>query len=171
MNYFAKNKCKNCMFDWMRFIHNRATTNGKWDLYSCVRSHQARMKLYEHKQDYILDENNEQEKSYVKEILDIYAKDIIVSYFNGLQYIDKKCYMLNDEEHFMFSLWCFLSQLDEHKPIYTKLRDKVYSYNSLTDFGRAYYKLYYIATKFCEDNYYTKDFYRDATSKHIEKYL
>lgn len=180
INVFAKNNYKDCMFNWMQFIYERSTTKSDYDLYSVVRSEQAKMKLYEHKQDYILDTNNEQEKSYVKELLDIYAKGMIKSYFNGLQYTDKKCYELDSNEHFMFSLYCFLSC--EYDTMDWKLKDKVYRdkdeeidgvhFNRhLTDFGRAYYKLWYITTKFCKSNSYTKDLPQILTAENIEDIL
>lgn len=177
--YYTEKRQKEHLFTCIQFIQEKAETKSEYDLYSFVQSQQAKMKLFEHKQEYILNNNNEQEKLYAKEILETFANNIIKSYFNGLRYTDKKCYKLNDREHSMFSLWCFLSK--DYDTMDWKLKDKVYTDREeidsthfnllLSDFGRAYYKLYYIATKFCEENYYTKDSYRVTTSKHIEDYL
>jgi hypothetical protein len=168
--FYKKNKRKECLFSYIKWIYDKAQDRRDFNLLTFLYSLQIKRKYDD--QECLLDRENEQEMAYAKEILDIYTNTMITSYFNGLCYTDKKCYNLDSEEHYLFSLWRFLQRIEEYPtmPVYSKLKDKVYSEGKLTDFGSAYYKLYFIATKFCESNNYTRDFLQ-TTSEQIKEYL
>lgn len=171
VRHYKKNKRKECLFSYISWIYNKAKPED-FNLYTFLYSLQ--IKEWYNDKVCLLDRDNEQEKIDVKEILDAYTNNMLNSYFKGFYYTDDKYYKFTEESHFLFSLFDFLYNIcnDKHPmTIYSKLYDKVYSNESITSFGRTYYKLYYIATKYCEKNHYTKDYPTALSSERIKQYL
>jgi hypothetical protein len=157
--YFNKIKRKETMFYWMQSIY-------KDDLYHSVRYQQTHIKS--HDKECILIHDNEQEKACAKEILEMFLEDSISWYFNGGHYPDMKLYKLDSKEHLMFSLWCYLSAVDREPYIPSPLKYKIEDDSICLT---AYYKLYYTATKFCENNWCTQKDYRISSSEDIKDRL
>lgn len=120
-----------------------------------------------------LDYSNEIEKADAEKILEAHRNHVINLYFSDTLIKDKNKYKLSSFEYYMFSLFNFLQpEINEHRDynkdkIYSfKSLDKPYSYYTLTNYGRAYYKLYLITLMFIEKNENTNDLYKYIDSKH-----
>lgn len=125
--------------------------------------------------------NNKAEMKHTKEILDFFKQYISEQYFGGYLSNAQKIRNLNDDWYFMYSLFVFSDEYSKYDN--TKLRDKIYKYestdgsyhtHSLTDFGRAFYKIYLISLLYVENNQYTRKLYKYIDPKlkeHLKSYL
>lgn len=115
-----------------------------------------------------------QEEHLVEDILEVYRKNVIRSYFLDILSNNKELTKLSSIEYFMFSLCTFLqtytvTKCAESKYVFNK---KIYSVDyKLTDFGKVYYKVYLITRLFCEKNEKTKNFLGGITSNQIIEYI
>ena len=105
-----------------------------------------------------IDYSNEVEKANVIELLNLHKADVIKSYFHGFLAKSKNICSLSSLEYYFYSLFEYL---EKHSKSHSLLSDKIYkfkdvegsySYYDLTEFGRAFYKLYYLSTLFIEKN-------------------
>ena len=118
--------------------------------------------------EYQIDFDSAQEKLYVSEILESFKKHKIDNFFrenkHSLSGKHKAIYKMRDLDYFMFSLLCYLENCvkydsyDFRDKIYEKEDwfDKSYFKCKLTDCGRVYYKIYLIASMYCENSDFTK---------------
>lgn len=148
------------------------------DLIYYIMNEQAKLNLPEK---FCLDNTNETEKKYAEEILNLHKNDVVKSYFCDFLTKSKNICNLNSLEYYMFSLNDYLhknSNVDSYygrTKIYKfKSSDAPYSYYSLTDFGRTFFKLYLITNLFIQNNENTRKLYEhiDPNHKsHIMDYL
>ena len=118
---------------------------------------------------------------YIKEILEVFKKDITELYFGGCLSNTNKIRNLNNEWYFMYRLSVFSEEYAKYDN--SKLRDKIYKYESsdgsystysLTDYGITFYKLYLISLLYVENNPYTRKLYQYIDPKlkeHLKSYL
>lgn len=117
---------------------------------------------------YCIDFSNEEEKTFVCEILENHKQSIIKSFFCDSLNKEKEIYNLTNLEYYMFHLMGFLQangHIDKFKGenLYHHLQiDGNYKTYKLTDYGVIYYKLYYIVTLFCANNENIKFLFTDS---------
>lgn len=124
------------------------------------------------------------EEAYASVILERFKKSKLNSLFrqdmNSLTTMYKEWYKISDLDYFMLSLFGYLEVNAESSSYYYSDKiykrnmhkgDSSYSYYNLTDFGRAYFKLFLITALYCENNANTKPFIRNPQAQHIKSYL
>ena len=118
-----------------------------------------------------IDFSNEAERKNIEEILNLHKADVIKSYFHGFLSKSKNICKLNAKEYYFYSLYCFIyKELKEYKYQDEIYKDKEYTDKThfnckLTDYGRAYYKLYLITQMFVENNERTKKLFEYINPK------
>ena len=127
-----------------------------------------------------LRDNNTKIK-YTEEILEVFKKNLSELYFGGYLSNTQKIRNLREDWYFMYRLFVFLGKYSEYDN--SKLRDKIYKYestddsyhtHSLTDYGITFYKLYLISLLYVENNPYTRKLYQYIDPKlkeHLKSYL
>lgn len=104
----------------------------------------------------------DQEIAIAKEILEHFRKDLSRNYFNKVLVINKEISRFTNEEYFMFSLCAFLRKNECETEFNRNEKFKHVSHEpymggtltlyELTDYGRSYMKLLYIAARYCENS-------------------
>ena len=117
--------------------HRTSKTVRDMELFEYIEEEQYRLNVDDK---YRIDFSTE--KNRVCEILETHRQMMIESYFFNSLKQDKAQYNLDYLEYYMWSLCCFLG-------------------NNLakTDHGITYYKLYYVVSRFCENNKNIKQFF------------
>ena len=141
-----------------------------------VLQEQTKMDL---QKEFFLDYSNEAERMYAEKILNYHKEYVVKFYFSDFLMKNKNICKLNSLEYYMFSLYMYLNNNADtnafHGEIYKfEKSEKPYSYYTLTDFGRAFYKIYLITLIFTESNEKTKKLFKyiDPNFKnHIMDYL
>ena len=124
-----------------------------------------------------------QEMEYAKEIICLFKKTNMKNFFCedrvSLSQKKKEIYKLRNIDYFMFSLLCYMEDYVGYDSYL--FRDKIYEdrkYSDsshfscqLTNYGRVCYKIYLVASVYCENNDYTKPLIIQSQSNHIIKYL
>jgi hypothetical protein len=127
----------------------------------------------------LIDFSDEQEQLHVETILSSFKMYKIDNFFRiderSLNNIDKFIYKMRDESYFMFSLICYIENCVKYDSY--DFRDKVYEKREdveppyfkckLTPFGRVCYKLYLIASIYCENTYDTQPLINSPYTKNI----
>lgn len=124
--------------------------------------------------------------SYVREIIDEYKKDLMLSYFRGHLIVIKGKYAISGENYFMASLYAFLS---DHQCDYEFLGHDMHkeriSYKSygesfsagfdatyaLTEFAVVFHKMHYITYMYCKGNEILKAFVPEWNEKNLKEIL
>lgn len=133
--------------------------------------------------EYKIDFTSEQERLQVSEILESYRRNELDKFFKedriSTTHKHKAIYKLKDHDYFMFSLFCYLQNCVDYDSYL--FRDKIYedrkyidnSYFScqLTSYGRMCYKIYLVASMYCENNDFMKALILQSPSEHIMEYL
>ena len=114
-------------------------------------------------EEYQINYSNNTELSYASEILEMFRKYVIESFFNetkeSLSKKHKQLYKMTNETYFMYALYCYL-------------RDCVKNdINPLNGFERVCYKLYLIAFKSCENSDNAKCLIEQSEISYIINYL
>lgn len=125
--------------------------------------------------------DNKTEIENTQEILEVFKKYISEQYFGGYLSNTLKIRVLNDDWYFFYSLFEFIKKYAEYDNY--ELRDKMYKYestdgsyhtHSLTDYGRAFYKLYLISLLYVESNPYILKLYKyidPELKEHLKSHL
>ena len=132
--------------------------------------------------EFCIDFTNEDEKACIDKILNIHKDYVTEMYFSNFLSLSKNICKLTSEEYYMYSLYNFLyHNLDERDLKYLgydiykfKEQNKPYSTYTLTDEGRASYKIYLITLMFTETHERTRNLFEyinPETKKHIMDYL
>lgn len=139
------------------------------DLLTYICKEQRKLNIPENLQ---LDYSNETEKENAEKILESHKVYVIGSYFSDDLQKSKNIYKLKSLEYYMFSLHCFLRpEVIEHRDYERKIysfesRSRPYSYYTLTDYGKTYYKLYLITLMFVENNPNTRKLFEHIDPNH-----
>jgi hypothetical protein len=101
--------------------------------------------------------NKATEQDFVDEILREYQSHIAKLYYSNRLQLIKSKYVLTAEDYFMASLHDFLSDKSESIMfsdhfLYRSKNDGNKPKHIMTDFGIAFYKLYYITRTYCKQN-------------------
>lgn len=124
--------------------------------------------------------SNENEKNFISEILEATKENVKDSLFSNCLKCNKEIFKLGFVEYYFFYLYEFLDRtaFKHHSPFYDRMYHhyKKSDYGEwdiydLKDFGIAYYKLYFIVSKFCETNEKTKKLISSHISKNIKQIL
>lgn len=153
------------------FVYKESAALRDKELVSYIIQEQHNLQI---PKDYHIDDSNETEKTNIETILNIHKNDVIKSYFHNFLKRDKVFCKLDSLEYYMFSLNCFLQKnLKGNDSVYSKREytDEANYYRLLTDYGRAYYKLYLITTLFCRRNDKTKNLVGGSNTNVLMKYL
>lgn len=177
-NHFKKFYFGKDMFKKIGWIAKRESNMRAYSSNVCLRSEDLLTYLCEEQRKLSIPENlqldysNETEKENAEKILEEHRLYVINSYFSDDLPKTKNIYRLKSLEYYMFSLDCFLHpEITEHRDskgkIYSfKSDDRPYSHYTLTDYGRAYYKLYLITLMFIGKNENTKKLFEYIDPKH-----
>lgn len=117
---------------------------------------------------YRIDFSNNSEIKNVEEILKFHKNKVVESYFQDCLSNSRKICQLKPLEYYFFSLYCFLyKEVDKG--------NSSFKWN-LTDYGRAFFKLYLITNIFVEKNENTRKLFeyinpnlKNITMNHLEK--
>lgn len=128
----------------------------------------------------------DEEWEYVREILDEYKKDLMLSYFRGHLIVIKSKYVLSGENYFMASLYTFLSDHQcDYKFLEHDMHKEIISYKSygesfsagfdatyaLTEFAMVFHKMHYITYMYCKGNEILKAFVPEWNEKNLKEIL
>lgn len=138
------------------------------DLISYIFQEQQNLAIPE---DLRIDCSNKSEKASIEKILTNHKNKTMTNYFSDFLVGNKKICKLNSLEYYFYSLYCFIhKELNEYKyqdEIYMdkEYTDKTHFKCKLTDYGRAYYKLYLITCMFVEKNEKTRKLFEHINPK------
>lgn len=128
---------------------------------------------------YRIDFSNESEIEDYKKILGAHKKHILEDYFSGRLLASKDIYNLNVSEYYFFSLNSFignkLSAYSDEGMYSSKEYVSEYKFKcQLTNYGKAYYKLYLITNSYLQNNKNIQKLYKyvdNEKGKHIMECL
>lgn len=175
-DHFKKHSCNENIFKKVGWIAEKESYSVCYsdrvklrdkDLLSYLIEEQCKLNIPE---DLYIDDSNEIEKEHLEKIIGSHRNNVVESYFLDFLKKDKEICKLTSLEYCMFSLVCFLNKKNNYKFEIFEPReytDNNRYYCQLTDFGRAWYKLYLITTMFCKMNEKTKTLIGSINSNNI----